>query len=287
MHGCSGVATRARTPKGASIHRQVCFFPAVFSMANPEHVEIVKMGVEVIRQWREDKLRKLLDPSIIEQRIVDFRLSDCGSFDLIDANLKNLQLSQADLSLSQLNGADLTGANLLGANLRSTDFFAANLSNANLSGANLSGSDCCKADLTGANLSGANFNEANLSFANLSSANFRAANLFQANLIGANFCGADLHGTNLKYAHCDGTVFGNVDLSTAIGVDAIRHLGPSIVGIDTLQRSKGQIAEEFLLSCCLTRWAILQARMYDPTLTQDEISELQLEIFEQRSSGCL
>ena len=157
-------------------------------------------------------------------------------------------------------------ANLTGANLRHADFSAANFSMTNLSGANLSEADFNKADLTGANLSG--------------------ANLSWAKLIGANLCGADLHGTNLMNARCDGTVFGNVILSAAIGVDAICHIGPSVVGIDTLSKSKGQIPEEFLLRCCLAPWAVVQARMYDPTLTQHEISELQHKVFEQRSLCC-
>jgi hypothetical protein len=37
-----------------------------------------------------------------------------------------------------------------------------------------------------------------------------------------------------------------VDLSTALGLEAIQHRGPSIIGIDTLYRSQGNIPEAFL-----------------------------------------
>jgi hypothetical protein len=42
------------------------------------------------------------------------------------------------------------------------------------------------------------------------------------------------------------TIFGDVDLSTVRGLDTIRHHGPSIIGIDTLYRSHGDIHEVFL-----------------------------------------
>jgi hypothetical protein len=42
------------------------------------------------------------------------------------------------------------------------------------------------------------------------------------------------------------TTFANVDLSTVIGQDTVYHLGPSTIGLDTVSRSKGNIAEAFL-----------------------------------------
>src|SRR5262249_11448364 len=40
-----------------------------------------------------------------------------------------------------------------------------------------------------------------------------------------------------------------VDLSDVNGLEAIRHDGPSTIGVDTLFRSKGRIPEAFLRGC--------------------------------------
>ena len=42
------------------------------------------------------------------------------------------------------------------------------------------------------------------------------------------------------------TVFGNVDLSTVRGLDTLAPCGPSTIGIDTLDRSHGNLPEVFL-----------------------------------------
>src|SRR5205085_966121 len=67
----------------------------------------------------------------------------------------------------------------------------------------------------------------------------------------ADLRGADLHGANLREADLRRaaiymTIFGDVDLSTAEGLDIVDHRGPSTIGIDTIYRSKGNIPEAFL-----------------------------------------
>ena len=111
-------------------------------------------------------------------------------------------------------------------------------------------------DLSGATLEGANFTRADLS-----GANFRKANLASANFTGAFLEGDDFNGANLEFAdfssahlgaadlnNCkmNQTRMGNVDLSSALGLEKILHSGPSTVGIDTVYRSKGKIPEAFL-----------------------------------------
>jgi hypothetical protein len=110
---------------------------------------------------------------------------------------------------------------LSGADLRDTILFGANLSNANLSDANLSGADLFSASLGGADL--------------------RDADLRVAALRDASFSGANLSGAMLGY-----TVFGDVDLSTAKGLEMVDHEGPSTIGIDTIYLSQGNIPEVFL-----------------------------------------
>ena len=99
-------------------------------------------------------------------------------------------------------------------------------------------------DLSSANLSGVNLFEAMLIGANLSNANFKGAILSYANFTGANLSGADF--TN---AICEATVFANNDLNGVIGLDTVRHQGPSEISISTLYNSGGNIPEEFLCGC--------------------------------------
>jgi hypothetical protein len=100
------------------------------SMADEEHVKILKQGVEVWNQWREE------NPDVRP----DLRRANLSAADLRKANL-----SGADLGGANLSGADLGGANLSGADLSEADLFEADLFEADLFGA----------DLTDANLSGA------------------------------------------------------------------------------------------------------------------------------------
>jgi hypothetical protein len=119
------------------------------------------------------------------------------------------------------------------------DLSDAQLLKADLIGANLSVADLLGADLLGADLRAANLGGANLSGANLSAAHLR----------GANLNGAQLSETDFGEAILDWTVFAHVDLSTAKGLDTVRHLGPSTIGLDTIYNSQGKISEVFLRGC--------------------------------------
>jgi len=110
------------------------------------------------------------------------------------------------------------------------------------------------ADLVGANLAGANLLAADLHRTNISFATLREAELASANLAGTELYDTDLTGANLSGANLAGAVvasatFGNLDLSTVEGLEAILHAGPSTVGVDTMHRSKGKIPESFLRGC--------------------------------------
>ena len=72
------------------------------------------------------------------------------------------------------------------------------------------------------------------------------ADLRAANLRGADLRGADLDGTDFGAASVGSTTFVNVDLSTVRDLETVHHEGPSIIGIDTIYLSKGNIPEAFL-----------------------------------------
>ncbi len=109
-------------------------------------------------------------------------------------------------------------------------------------------------DLSDAELSGANLREANLRHADLNGANLHGAELTGADLGGAwlrwaNLRGAIVPQTRFAEAHLHFTVFADVDLSGARGLDTAEHDGPSTIGIDTIYRSGGNIPDVFLRGC--------------------------------------
>ncbi|MGO8819242.1 MAG: toll/interleukin-1 receptor domain-containing protein [Terriglobia bacterium] len=170
-------------------------------MANPEHLKILKQGVDAWNEWR------IANPAIIP-------------------DLEKAHLSQADLGGAILVKADLSGAVFTKANLDQAGLVRANLISANLREAALQGADLTEADLGMANLRGSNLSRAILSETDLRNAELDNSDFTDA-LIGL-------------------TVFGDNDLSTVRGLETVRHLGPSTIGIDTIYKFKGSIPEVFL-----------------------------------------
>jgi uncharacterized protein YjbI with pentapeptide repeats len=253
-------------------------------MANSEHVKIVEQGAENIREWRENNVNQRLDLSDANFKGVNLAEADLREALLSGADLRGAILSRADLREANLREASLTAAVVNGANLRAAILSGADLSRSDFSGAtlrladlrgvdlrlaNLSTADVSRSSLNVANLSntnfeGANLSSADLSLANLSLANLSGANLYQATLRQAILSGSSLRDANVKEtnfteailnevdfngAHCHSTLFANVDLSKSLGLNMIRHLGPSTVGIDTIYRSINGLPEPFLRGC--------------------------------------
>jgi hypothetical protein len=121
------------------------------------------------------------------------------------------------LARADLSGAELREANLALADLRNCNLHCADLTNADLTGADLSRTDLTEADLRGTNLTGARLTESDLNNA----------------IIGF-------------------SILGDVDLSAVKGLITVQHLGPSVMGIDTLLASGGNIPEVFLRGVGLT-----------------------------------
>jgi uncharacterized protein YjbI with pentapeptide repeats len=108
----------------------------------------------------------------------------------------------------------------------------------------LSGVDLSGAKLAGANLSGLDLSSTNLSYANLSRADLSRCSLHHASLAGADLSGSnltkvDMRAVDLTGAILNETILADLDLTTAIGLEACAHLGPSIIDHRTLVRSLG------------------------------------------------
>lgn len=114
-------------------------------MANPEHLEILKQGVEVWNQWREEN--REIRPDL---RDVNLNGANLRNFDLFEAKLRRTELRGARLNKAELSNADLSLAIFIDADLHEAKLMNANLTNSYLHGTNLR-----SADLTSANLRGA------------------------------------------------------------------------------------------------------------------------------------
>jgi hypothetical protein len=180
-------------------------------VADKKHVARLRKGVAAWNEWRRRS----------------------GPFlDLSDADLHDADLSSADLSGADLRLARLRHANLRDANLTLANMYGADLRGADLSGAVLRATNLSSADLSGADLSGAVLRATNLSGAELRSANLSKADLFRANLSGADPSEANLSGAALHE-----TVFADIDLTRASGLETCRHVGPSVIDFSTLAKS--------------------------------------------------
>lgn len=229
-------------------------------MANPKHEAILRQGVEVWNQWRNQYSETNPD----RQYAADLSSTDLYAADLRGANLSNTSLYGAFLREADLTGADLSHSNLHNAILIAADLRDANLMRTNLTVANLSNfstTDFSIHNLVAANLSGANLHDAiligtflstaDLSGANLSGADLSGAILSGTNLSGAKLNGAILSGTNLNEADLTQatighTIFGDIDLRLVKGLETVKHNAPSTIGMDTIMLSQGNIPNTFL-----------------------------------------
>lgn len=174
--------------------------------------------------------------------------------DLSGADLNRVELPDASLEFALLTGARLNGANLTRANLYGSDLSGAKLCGAHLYGASLAGADLTRADLTEARLNGASLflarlQSARLNGSELTHADLSSADLTDAYLTSTNLTGATISGTRFHNSMVSNTVFGDVDLRGAEGLETVRHGGPSVIGIGTIYRSEGKIPEVFLRGC--------------------------------------
>jgi uncharacterized protein YjbI with pentapeptide repeats len=180
-------------------------------MANQEQVDLINQNIGQWNQWR--RIYQGIRPELSGANL--------RKANLREADLSDADLSHADLSEAHLNAADLSSANLSHADLRSADLRTAHLNDAQLSNALLNSAD----------LRGANLRRADLSHADLSD-----VNLIRADLARANWTGVTI----------GWTICGDVDLRSVIGLETVKHRGPSTIGLDTIYGSHGHIPEAFL-----------------------------------------
>jgi len=221
-------------------------------MANPEHLEILKQGVEKWNEWRKR------NPDVIP----DLKEADLVMAILCEIDLKRVNLSDADLSFADLSKADLRGANLSDA-----DLSGANLSNANLIGADLTGADLSSAILSDADLGGADLTGANLSDADFSRAVLYETNLSETDLSGANLSDANLSDANLWIAYCSEANLSRVNLNAAKLIDTILD-GAILTGACLWETQRAGWSINGVI-CEYVYWGNVQFDGFDETFKDD------------------
>ena len=169
-------------------------------MANKEHLQILRQGIENWNRWRQENPE--IEPDLA---LANLSESELEGADFNKTNLRGANLSRARLGHAEFYEADLEEADLSGADLEEADFTSALLSQANLSRAFLLSAVFEAATLIKANFSEAKLVNAMFFGANCGGANFTAAELIEVKLINADLSGADLRGANLKHANLIGT----------------------------------------------------------------------------------
>lgn len=184
-------------------------------MANRQHLNTLKQGVDAWNQWRKENPD--IQPDLREAALASANLSKAN---LSSANLDEANLRSADLHEANLSGANLKEANLSAANLSKADLGFADFTFADLSKADLSAARLWKADLTAAKCTGANLTTANLSIATLRETDFTMADLngaelnyailVETNLKDANLTGCSIYGISAWDVHLAGAIQANL-----------------------------------------------------------------------------
>lgn len=229
------------------------------SMANPEHLNLLRQGVEVWNRWRKEHPEIQPDLSGADLHSADLHHANLYKADLYKANLREANLSGANLSIADLRSIDMSDAYLRTTNLTGANLSGSTLSRAALNYANLSRAFLAEANLSGAALNYAHLSKAFLDRATLSGADLRGAHLTRSILIGTdlsdvNLSGADLRGAYLAKANLTGvditkawiggTTCADFDLSTVRGWETIKHGDPPEMTIDFPIDTPFQVREE-------------------------------------------
>jgi hypothetical protein len=178
-------------------------------MANPDHIKIIRQGVEIWNRWRNENPSKV-----------------------------------PDLSEAHLNFESLDGANFCRTNLKKAKLIGASLIKANLNDTYLRRADLTIAKLIQVEAHNANFDRANMSEADLTEGVFNGASFRSTNL-----SGGKLHKAVFIRSSMAKTILSNIDLRNTMGLETITHFGPSSIGIDTMLKSESKISELFLRGC--------------------------------------
>jgi uncharacterized protein YjbI with pentapeptide repeats len=231
-------------------------------MANPEHIEILKQGVEVWNEWRARHSELVPSPSRFTPALfpADFSGADLSDLDLrcvqmAGASFRRATLCRSDLAWALLTGVSFEEANLSEAHLGDATLRRGNLANTMLTGTVFSGADLTLSNLSGARGERISFRRTNLSEANLSGVDFLWADFNSANLTAANLTAA-----KLQHAKLEAVLMLRTNL-TRTTLDGCRVFGISTWGVKIDESTKQQ--------------GLVVTPDFEPEITVDDIEVAQ------------
>jgi uncharacterized protein YjbI with pentapeptide repeats len=169
-------------------------------MANQEHLELLRQGVDGWNRWRQDNTQ--IEPDLSHASLYGLNLTKAN---LDGANLSRTDLRRVELHRAKLKKADLSYAILSGASFRYADLNSAKLVwsssiDVDFLAAHLEGADLTSADLTSTNFRGTHLRGAHLNGANLTAARFIESDLENSDLTASRVYGASVWDTSLEGA---------------------------------------------------------------------------------------
>lgn len=170
------------------------------SMADADHLAVLRDGVPTWNRWRVDHGHAPVDLSG-----ADLSGARLNGADFLRADLSGAHLVRTQLEHAQLKDADLTGAVLESANLEHVTARRARFHDVRASGANFEVATLRGVQFPGADLSGTRFHRAYLRDADLCGASLQQAWLRLAVLEGAQCRGTNFAGADLRYASLVGS----------------------------------------------------------------------------------
>ena len=246
-------------------------------MANSEHLAILKLGVEQWNQWREQHPE--IRPDLSEENLEgqDLKGIDLSHAHLLRSNFSMSNLENSDLGRAYLREAIFRGANMVNAHLVQAEMIMVDLCQADLSRASLNA-----ADLNHARLEGTNLRDADLSRADASRADFSAAILENSRLRLTTFRNTIVLEVRFGQSTMAGTVLADIDLTHSRGLEKIQHKGPSSIDHLTLKKSRN-LPIEFLQGIGMSNWEIEQAKMFQPDVDADVITDIGYRVTQMRT----
>jgi uncharacterized protein YjbI with pentapeptide repeats len=229
-------------------------------MANQEHLDILKQGVEVWNGWREQH------PDIEP----DFTGAHLGGFDF-SGFISGAMLSKSNFKDATLGHADFSYATLVKANFRWAHLDHANFDEANLSEANFNHASLNETSFRHANLSSATFYKADLHGAYLSWATLCMADFREANLYGAYLRSADLRDANLEGADLSRANFSWADYRSKK-----RSKGPDPYGHRGANLNRAKLADADLIAADLSTTDLSWANLSGADLSWANLSNANL-----------
>lgn len=165
-------------------------------MANPEHVEILKQGVDVWNRWRKKDSKT--KPNLNQDKLNKLELK---GYNFLEAEMNKAQIIGCDFESCDFYGASLIGSTIKSSNFKGAGFSFANLTRTNFKEVDMSYSNLRNAIAIKSQFNNVCFENAELNGIDLSKAKIHGnSSLYHADLSEAILINATLNKVTLDYA---------------------------------------------------------------------------------------